>query len=341
MDFVPEKGISHWLAMIHESRACVGLEAMHRAHQHRLPRVRTVYRWHRRWSKQLSYFPSFSLEQLGGLVHLHLFLTRPDPRWARFPYAVESLWLSQNLVDPVLYLHCFVPLVHREQIELLLHTIALPHAGLRFVWSSNGWQRVRLGDYESLSLGFPLHTWPAAQDGVVPRPYALAIPILGEAWNQRLSLPEVWRRVQNRLGSRVQQYLRRRHVYDANGKFHVRDAYRVLQREGVFRQYVIRAASECQLLVVAPAYSRTVPLDVARVIQTVELFPTSDGGAFWRVQGSYDLLRCRSSLHGCAIYVVDHVEPPRVRLQYEWLFDPIASLWTFSADRIRQLMEEA
>jgi hypothetical protein len=335
---VDEPPVVQFLTTVHQSRTCLGLEALHRAHREELPHLRTVYRWHRRYGKQLSYFPTFSLEQLGGLIHLHLFITRPDPRWYQFPYAVESMWLTQNLVDPVLYLHCFVPFAHRANVEAFLKAVELPHSGLRVIWSSSGWQRLQLGDYESLSQGFPLHSWPIAHSGIVARSYALAIPMLGEAWNRRMSLAEVWRRIHARLGTGVKEYLPRQRFCPVNGKRHIKNTYRALLTDGVFRQYLIRYEDECAVLVVAPAYRRTVPSDVAQVTRTAELFPTSDGGGLWRLQGTYDLLRFRASLEGCAVYVVERQEPPAVRFCYEWLFRPVTSQWRFSARRIRRHM---
>ena len=135
--------IAKFLATVHQSATCLGLEALHQAHRQDLPHLRTVYRWHKKLGNQLAYFPAFSLEQL-GLVHLHLFITAPDERWARFPYAVEARWLTQNLVDPVLYLHCFVPFAHRENVETLLGDLPLSHRGLQIVWTTSGWQRLQL-----------------------------------------------------------------------------------------------------------------------------------------------------------------------------------------------------
>src|SRR5205814_9132174 len=109
-----------------------------------IPWERTKYRWRTNLKNRVAYFPAFAIDEL-GLVHLHLFISEPNSAWFRFPYAVESQWVTQNLVEPVLYLHCCVPLAHRDRVDRLLRELDIPHKGIRTVWSSSAWQRLRLG----------------------------------------------------------------------------------------------------------------------------------------------------------------------------------------------------
>jgi len=281
----------------------------------------------------LAYFPAFTLEEL-GLVHLHLFITEPNSGWFRFPYAVESQWVTQNLVDHVLYLHCFVPLAHQERVERLIRELQIPHKGLHAVWSSSSWQRLRLGSYESLSQGFPVHTWPNSHDGHVPSRHALAIPVLAEAWNRQSTLDDIWQRLRRRLGGQLKAYFPGRRPYAINGKTHVKEIYGTLARDRLFRQYLVRIEEECSLLVISPSYSQRLPPDVSNDTRVAELFPASGGGSLWRLQGSWELLRSRASLAGHAVFLVEQDTAPEVRFCYEWLFDPAASCWRFSSERI-------
>ena len=338
MKFSLRRRLQRYLIAVHQADKCLGPQALHRTNSGEVPWPRTTYRWRRRLKDRLAYFPAYTLEEL-GLVHLHLFITNPDSSWSKFPYAVESLWVTQNLVDPVLYLHCFVPLAHRERIDRLLGQLQIPHHGLHTLWSCSSWQRLHLGQFESLSHGFPGHRWPTAHDGRVPAKLALAIPVLVESWNQQTTLNEIWQRLHDRLGVQLNEYFQGRRPYTVNGKSHVKETYAALAREGLFRQYLIRFQDSCSLFVVSPSYRRSLPQEVSKETRIAELFPTSDGGGFWRLHGSWELLRARASLAACTVYLIEDGPRPEVRFCYEWLFDPASSCWKFSATRIRRHME--
>ena len=234
-----------------------------------------------------------------------------------------------------------VPSTHRALLEGFLLRVPLRCDALRIIWSGNGWQRIQLGGFESLSQDKVPPRLPARRDAAVPRALALGIPVLAESWNQTAGFRQVWSRIQQRLGEQVKPYLWPRKVYAVNGKLHVTQVYRRLVQAGLFRQYLIRYQDECGLFVLTPSQAPLLPAAVAQATRTAERFAATDGSALWRLKGSYDLLRARAQLHGRVVYVIEHEPPPAVRFCYEWLFNPRASRWVFSSERLQQQLEAA
>jgi hypothetical protein len=336
---VVKEPIANYLVAVHQSQTCLGLKAIHRSAKDRLPHLRTIYRWHQEMGTALTHFPTFSVEDL-GLVHLHLFIRQPDLRWSRFPYAVEALWVTSNLNDSLLYLHCLVPHVHREHVHMLVTSNLLPHGGINIVWTSSSWQCIKLGTHDGFQREFPIHTWPEMPPAQIPRRFAFGIPVIGEAWNQRVGMNTVWKKIHARLGIKARQYFPHQRFYPHNGKHHVRKTFDALQKGGLFRQHVVRCQEECTLIITTDTYGQTLPFAAESTTTTAELFPTNTKGGLWRVDGQPSLLRIRHTFKPSAIYLVESTEHPKVRLHYEWLFDPITSEWTFPRDRIREHMLE-
>jgi hypothetical protein len=332
-----EDKLAEYLVTVHGARTCLGLAALHEQARGQLPHLRTLARYHVRYAEQFSYFPNFRLEDL-GLVQLHLFVAQPDPRWAQLPYAVESRWCTSNLVDPVLYLHCLVPAIHKDRLEEFLRLLPFP-GDLLFVWSGSPWQHVRLGDANEFEQQFPIQILPSVIAGPLPRELVFAIPVLAETWNTRLSLHQVWQRIYTRLDGTIRHFLPTRRFCPVNGKRHVKAVLKALLHSGAFRQNVLRFPTECTLLLLTPDYDRSLPVALRSATKTADLFPTIGGGAFWRLGGSYDLFSARSSLCASTIFFVETNTPPPVRFCYEWLFDPQERQWAFSEDRIRAQMQ--
>jgi hypothetical protein len=335
---VLEDKLADYLATVHGARTCLGLTALHRESGNQLPHLRTLYRYHHSFRGRFAYFPIFRLEGL-GLVHLHLFVTQPDPRWARLPYAVESQWCTKNLVDPVLYLHCLVPARHKERLEQFLVQLSLSRQDLQVVWSGSPWQDLRLGHGDAFSQEFPLPHVPTVAVEPLARELLFAIPVLTETWNQQLSLTQLWQRIHARLGDDVRRYLPTRRFYPVNGKRHVKVVLRTLLQMGAFRQYVLRFPTDCRLLLLAPTYERSLPSALRRTTRSAELFPTLNRGALWRLAGSHDLFGARSSLAASSIFLVEQHAPPPVRFCYEWLLDPDKRQWEFSEERLTAHMQ--
>lgn len=289
----------------------------------------TVYRWQRSLADQLLVVPNVSVEPL-GLRHAHVFVNQLGP--IDCPFAVEAAWVTADFCREVLYLHCLVPASHVESFTEGMH-------GATVIWSSSGWQQF-LTTGEAIQL-------PVASDAVVEsdllRRSPFVLPAFVELWTYPNSLPVVWRRIHDRLGSRVKDFLPRTKIRYVNGKNHITDAFTTLRREGLVRQQLIRYHP---LLAVSVEVFVHVRLERAMVqglfeglrgvLHAVESYPTADG--YWcRLLGPHRLLDAiiklpatvRSRLRLVFFHTKRH-PTPLVRFAYETLYDTKHHTWVIA-----------
>lgn len=69
------------------------------------------------------------------------------------------------------------------------------------------------------------------------RDVPLVVPAIFEGWRETLSFDKTWRRIKDRLGTGVREYVPRQRYCATNGKRHVKGAYDALSQEGLFVQY--------------------------------------------------------------------------------------------------------
>ena len=348
-----------YLDTVQRSTRCAGIEELYRANQQTLPHPRTIYRWHKDLGKRLVLFPVFTVGHF-GLVDLHLFLNNPRREWLRFPYAVEHAWLTPDLYSRVLYLHCVIPAAHRDIIERLVRD--LQRAGMceryELLWTDSGWQFLNLVGSKEVP------GWPSASLDVTRpemgqeliRRLPLVIPVVFEAWNQHRSLQQLWVAIQNRVGSRLKEFLPRQQIYRVNGKAHVKEIYHTLVRAGIFRQYLLRYQPLVKESVAVFLMLRVEPEQVVELFEElrstawiIEIHRAAKGWCLVRLLGSHELLNVMIALPGCfrnrrfKIYFHEKRdasdEQETVRFCYEFLFDPARARWSFPRSLILKRMQ--
>lgn len=297
--------LEQFIARVHSARSAAGAESLVRDIG---MSTRSLYRLHKAHSG-LVYFPSVAFASL-GLVHVHAFVDEQSPLVS---YAVRALWVVRSPGVRSLYVHCLIPAAHMSVI---------PNDALV---TDDGWQ--------ALSPNEPIpRVFEAAWD-VVER-YPLLIPVVFEVLEQRRSMPETWRAIYERLGDRVWQYLPRfSRRLPHNGKAYVREAFRLMNEAGLFRQHVVRQhlseSAEVVLMVNAPMADVLGLLSFD--VDVLEVFPGRDT-TIVLLQGGIGMInrlfRLRPPIPIRGFYFVDTAEPaPRVRFAYEHLFDPATCQW--------------
>lgn len=313
----------------------VGLHGFFRRN-HDVPRsCRTVYRWHRRLGDQFLVVPSVTVEQL-GLLHAHVFVLRPDPSWLSCPYAVEAAWVTPDFCQEVLYMHCLVP----AGTDLAVLYRGFRCAQYDVVLSGSGWQQFLVDD-SPIVLPVPS---TAGVAGDLLRRHPFVVPAMMELWQYPNSLPLAWARIRQRLGDGLKRFLPRTKIRYVNGKNHVTDAFRNLQRDGLLRQQLVRyhpllsASVEVFVRVRLDRDDLTVLLTGLRgVLHAVETYPLVDG--YWcRLLGPHQLLdamirlpeRVREQCNLVYFHTKRHPSPV-VRFAYERLFDPTTGAWSVTS----------
>ena len=336
--------VHEYIAAVHAAPEFVGVTDFHRRFAGHLGHERTLARRRQQVRSSLRVFPSFTVEAL-GLSHLHVVVVGADTRWLRFPFAVEHAWATRDFVQQALYLHCLVPKEHTRQVEALLREL-----------QSAGWGRVSLvlrsesGWQHFSRCGHDAVTQPM---GVVPeehsllRQHPLAVAVIAEAWNREATLPSLWRRIEQRLGRRVQEFLPRRRVLHTNGKEHIRAACVGLARAGLFRQQLVRFAPEESvgvevLLLDQDLKDHMVELlqELHGVARVTETYAGRDGVVVDRLLGSSAvldaILRTTGTLgKSAAIFLVEKCPTSdEVGFAYDLLFNPKTGSWEFPRDQI-------
>ena len=290
-----------------------------------LPHERTVARWYRELGDQLVIFPTFTLAPL-GLGHMHVFLPDADPAWLRFPYAVDHAWLTQDFSHRCLYLHCVVPLAHRDDVVQFVHDFG----GERPVVISSG-----EGVQDLPLLGAPPTVAAAPRSTEVLHTFPLVVPVIFEGWNRRTSLPQLWRRVDERLGSHLREYCPRRRRELTSP---VTAAYARLTAEGLFRQHAIRYTAFVKDTVEVLAVLADPALVDALRLHAVSIEEYEGSPHVVRLVGTNGLLEAFLSLPAGAVqvYFVQKHDCPCVRFCYEFLFLPKTGSWVFSREHLVQ-----
>lgn len=315
---------------IHGQQRVTGLQEFARAGPQG---VRTIYRWYRDLGQRLRYYPHAAYAAL-GLHHLHLFLTDDQTGWRASPYAIEAVWTITAPGTQILYVHCLIPTAHRSQIARRV-------AGLRHVWTGDGWQTIA-----DLHRALDVVGRPVPHDGTlqpVPRvtPATLlaecpfAVPVLFELLRERRSMEALWRSIHARLGARTWSYFSRRtRRWLGNGKVYVQQAYTALNEHGVIRQHIVRYQPLAEHTIEVFLHSDdpnvgTLLEAIGRVCPVLERYPTTAGGYLVRVRGDHRLLqRLVSTKVRCAWWFIrDDLPGPAVAFAYEALFDPITRSW--------------
>ena len=341
--------IRKYLEAIHHTRECGGFEQICRLNKQDLPHLRTLYRWHRRLGDDLLFFPTFQLEAL-GLVHLHLFVPEPQLPWLRFPYAVEHLWLTENVFEPVLYLHCVVPAEHRERLDRMLDRLMENEPGgcIDRIWTRDGTQRLnidgRQGREDSATILTPS---PGGRSDVFNRD-PLAIPVIFEAWNHSVRLADLWDRIRSRIWGAVPDWVPRDRFRYTKGPFYVRRTLQRLQAAGLFRQHWIRYTpftEDALDFLICGQFTINNPEALVRSARLTEFHASSDGPSILRIVGTNDQLSAiqRGSQPigsgSCRAFIVSQHETPddtQPRFAYEHLFDPVRRRWIYSDRLVRQ-----
>lgn len=329
------------LHALQDTNCCEGFEAL--ANHSRYRNRRTLYRWRRSFGTALRIVPSFSLERL-GLEHLHLVITKPRRQWWRFPYAVEQSWLTADFAESALYLHCLVPRTHKGLLQSLLRECQTNGwcAHVTASWSGSGWQEIT-----NASNGNPPLDVPLADNAPVMRACPLIVPVFCESWNNPQSCAAIWTAVSSRIGGRLRDYLPRGRIYHVNGRMHVRHAFDVLNKEGLFRQYLVRYEGWQRDSIEVFVFLRTpgdwlAELCEALRPETIALETYhGDTTAVLRIVGHEGLLRQLLRLqeelrsHHASVHLRTMQEAKeRVRFCYELVFDPKSAEWVFPHDQI-------
>lgn len=338
---------SAYLAALHAAPEFVGVREFHRRFARHLGHERTLARWRRSFRLTLRAFPSFTVETL-GLSHLHLVVTNPDPRWERFPYAVELLWGTPDLTVRALYLHCLVPSQHLQAVLELVEDLRAQGWCSRVAAfpSLSGWQHLQGCDHQSMAAEARPFT-----EAVLLARHPLIVPVVVESWNRDATLPGLWDVIRRRLGPDVRHYLPRQRLLAVNGKRHVGAVCRALSTGGLFRQHIIRdtraSPHELEVLIVGAAQADCILELLAGLrplASVVETYWTGDRCILARIAGPASVLDLLLELvPGSAaapvVLMIDRKLSSRSaasRFCYEFLFDPKAGAWVFPRDRIME-----
>lgn len=339
-------GLHEYVAAVHAAPAFVGVRDFHRRYARHLGHERTLARRRHEYRSCLRVFPSFTIEAL-GLSHVHLVILGADDRWLRFPYAVEHAWATRDFVQQALYLHCLVPTEHVAMVEEVIRDLQARGWGTACLVlpSQSGWQHFSRCGHQNP----PQATSLIPEERVLLRQHPLVVPVITEAWNQDTTLPSLWKRIEERLGRRVRDYLPHRRVLHTNGKEHVRAACTGLAAAGLFRQQLVRFVPGAEdgievLLMDRDLTDHLVELleELHGIASSCETYSGPDGTVVERVLGSNKVLdaiiRTTGTLGSTIrIFLVDKRPASReVRFAYELLFNPKAGEWMFPRDRIME-----
>lgn len=330
-----------FLAALHESREAAGIEARRYSD---LSDTRTIYRWQHELGDDLLYYPAVTFSRL-GLDVLHLFIVDASDAWLRFPYAMRAEWLIARPGEPVLYLQCLVPRIHRDDLALVLDDVrGTACRDITIITSTDGWQVAQFTHAPARAPPPPREelVWDAVER------LPLLIPVIFEMVEQRRSLPATWEAIYGRLGNGVWAYLPRfARRLPTNGKRYVKDALALLNNADLFRQNVIRYAPVERIS--TPMFLRIEgPLDaiihaLAEHATTLDLYPISHDAALVRAsithaQLHHVLTTLRESPRITDWYFVDRPRSEHLtdhpRFAYEILFDPTTTEWRFPREEI-------
>lgn len=336
-----------YVAALHAAPSFAGRYDFHREHARHLGDERVLRRWRHSRHGAVCAFPSYTTESL-GLSMVHLLIRRPDPRFVRFPYAVDRAWVTPDFVQRFLYLQCFVPTIHLGELDGLLSALRDQSwcSSYDVIPSQSGWQHLReCGHAHTLAAG------GVRDERSLLRRTPLIVPLVMESWNRDATLTDLWSRISHQLGASVRSYLPNRRLRLVNGKSHVRAACDALATADLFRQLIVRqqaqAAELCGALIVGNAHEdRLVELvaDLGRAADSVETFPATTGRTVVRVNGPHAIVRTllASSLseeQAPWVFLVDQERTRQAapsRFAYESLFDPKTGSWVFPRDRIME-----
>jgi hypothetical protein len=281
-----------------------------------------------------------------------LVITNPAEYWLRFPYAIEHAWVTENLTENLLYLHCIVPAAQKAQVRGLVRECE--RAGwcknVMLSWSTTSWQ-------ELAGAGVERGPEPGVvRCDAVLREYPLVVPVLFESWAHPENLAGVWSGISEHIGGRLRQYVPHGRIYGANGKLHVRQAYDLLNEHGLFRQYVVRyegwVTGSLEVFIVlrhASEWLAELREALRPSVAAMESFTGNDGSTVVRAVGQHDLLLAVFGLlddlrsHGARCYLRNpraNTKAP-VRFCYELLFDPTLGAWVFPHDELLDYMRGA
>ncbi len=339
-------GLQEYLAAVHAAPEFAGVKAFHRRHARHVGHERTLSRRRQKYRSSLRVFPSFTIEAL-GLSHLHLVVLGADERWLRFPYAVEHAWATRDFAQQALYLHCLVPTDHALLVEELIHELREQGWGSAclILHSQSGWQHfARCGHH---LLPQPVRVVP--EERGLLREHPLVVPVIAEAWNRDTTLPSLWKRIDDRLGHRVRDYLHRRKILHTNGKEHIRVACKCLAAAGLFRQQLVRFRQDAENNIEVLLMDRNLKDHMIELLEELhglarasETYPGPNGAVVERVLGPSSvlnaILRTTGTLgQSATIFLLDkRASGTEVRFAYEFLFNPKTGEWEFPRDRIME-----
>ncbi|MGK2858158.1 MAG: hypothetical protein ACSLFQ_13225 [Thermoanaerobaculia bacterium] len=342
------KHLLHFLAVLHQSPRAAGIEELAKQNP-ALGDPRKIYRWQRALGDDLIYYPTVSFRAL-GLEHLHLFIDKPQIAWDAFPYAVSAEWVVSGLGARTLYLHCIVPVVHREEVAALLRWLEESGACTQVtnITTHDSWQIVHDKEQEDPVPSGVLSPVSVRAWDIVER-LPLLIPVIFEATEQRRSLPAIWDAVYARLGKNVWEYLPRfSRRMPRNGKAYVNEAFAILNHTGLFRQNVVRykpfdAVCTPMFLHVEGQELPELIADFAPRAPLLDVHPIAENAALLRIstthaQTRYVLTTASSVPRIKSWYFIDLLqnerEPLHPRFAYELLFDAATTQWLFPREEI-------
>lgn len=269
-------------------------------------------------------------------MHVHLFIARPTERWLGFPYAVEGRWLTRDLRHQLLYLHCVVP---TEQAEAILFWLRQKlRRSVCIVVTGDGRQVIE----QRQPVNDPVQTAGSRTELLTQCP--LLVPVLFESQMQPHNLGALWSAIFKRLGHRARLFLPHRRLYRVNGKLHVKEALHVLEREGLFLQYVVSpdALLHERLLIIAVVATPQCAAFLAELEQVVasQQFRGDQYTVLIAVVERATLEHLPPRVMVRDLFLVTRTPTLPVRFSYEVLFEPTTGSWKFSPTLLQQLMEE-
>lgn len=345
-----QQSILRFLFVVHHAPKALGTEELARTLD--VPDARTLYRWQDEFADDLIYFPSVSFRAL-GLDHWHLFIDNPNSAWEEFEYAISGEWVTNHPGQRTLYLHCLAPAKHRAEFQQLLDDLhGCTH--LHAMRTDDGWQVMR--DLTDAASELDLVPTPALRDApavwdVIER-FPLLIPVIFENVERRHTLPELWRRIYDRLGDRTWSFLPAgANRLPNNGKMYIKDAYALLNHTRLFRQNVIRyrpldVISTTMFLHLHSGDLRSSISAFGKQASTLDVYPITDTEVLLRVTATHATMQyVMSSMSELPRitdwFLVDALHPQRItaRFAYEQLFDPLTTEWLFPREEIMRRLQ--
>lgn len=337
-----------YLRLLSHTQECRGATALARTHRGELPHPRTIARWQRDLMNEVHAYPTFTIEAL-GLSHVHLFLERAVSCWERLPFAVECSWITERLgaVRGTLYVHCIVPTPLVPSVERLVADAQRNGlcASSRIFVTGSGWQHLNIDARDHPEL--PSFTPQEAPDLV--RQHPLVIAVVLEMYQHPGSLPALWRRICDRLGPAINDYLPSvRRPLRHNGKRHIRDALQRLYDAGLTRQHEVRELRRqgvLEVLVLTPSKADEL-IELLEEFRghtsALDTYHGTDGTALLRLRGDprivLDLL-AGSHKRSLVAYVITH-PGSALRCRYEESFQPRTATWHFKHEELLGVLQE-